>query len=89
MTFKMLSYLESSLMDTWGITLEEVQGKDNKHSFERGCVAYSLIKKGVPIVEIAEVFKISTGTIYQYKDRIEKEKARIYIAMKNFNLFNL
>jgi hypothetical protein len=84
MTINLKAYLEKSLIETWGLTLADLKGKDNEFSYERGCIAYYMIKKGVPIAEIADIFGISTGTIYQYRDRINNEKSKVIQATKYF-----
>ena len=84
MTVKLQSYLEKSLLETWGITFNDLKGKDNKYSFERGCLAYYMMKKGVPIAEIAELFEISVSTIYQYRDRVNNEKGKVIQITKYF-----
>jgi hypothetical protein len=83
MTIQIKSYLEKALIETWGITFAELKGKDNKYSYERGCIGYYLFKKNVTATEIAELFDISAATVYQYRDRIYKEKARVQSVANN------
>lgn len=84
MTVKLQTYLENSLKETWGITFNDLKGKDNEYSFERGCLAYYMMNKGVPIAEIAELFEISVSTIYQYRDRVNNEKGKVIQVTKYF-----
>jgi len=84
MNIKLKDYIEQSLFDTWGLTLNDIKGRDNPHSYIRGCISYYLIKKGVHITEIAELFGISYGTVYQYRDRVEQEKRQTKINASIF-----
>jgi predicted DNA-binding protein YlxM (UPF0122 family) len=73
MTTKLLKQLETNLFETWGLTLDELKGRDNEHSYIRGCLSYWLCENNCHVVEIAELFEISTGTIYQYLEKHTKE----------------
>lgn len=84
MTITLKAFLEKTLIETWGITFNDLKGKDNQYSYERGCLAYYMMRKNVPVAEIAEIFEISVATIYQYRDRVEKEKQRINKVSKYF-----
>jgi hypothetical protein len=85
MTTKLLKQLETNLAETWGLTLNKLKGRDNEHSYIRGCMSYWLCQNGCSVVEVSELFDISTGTIYQYLEKHTKElKAQksIFFSLK-------
>ena len=73
MTAKILKELETALDETWNLSLDDFKGANNEHSYIRGCMSYWLYKKGCHVLEIAELFDISKGTVYDYITKHTKE----------------
>ena len=73
MTAKILKELETALANTWNLSIDALKGANNEHSYIRGCMSYWLYKNGCHVLEIAELFEISKGTIYDYIEKHTKE----------------
>jgi hypothetical protein len=73
MTAKILKELETALANTWNLSIDALKGANNEHSYIRSCMSYWLYVNGCHVLEIAELFEISKGTIYDYIEKHTKE----------------
>lgn len=76
MTLKQKAGIEKALMETWMLTMNDLIGK-TEHEYIRACIIYTLFKKGVTVMEIAEIFKLTRDYVYKKRDMIYKERARV------------
>jgi hypothetical protein len=57
---------------------------DYYNRYIRKCIAHRLMNKhGYTPVEVAETFKISKGTVYQFIEYFRKEKLKVEFNAKN------
>ena len=73
MTTKLLKELETALAETWNLSLDVLKGANNEHSYIRSCMSYWLYVNGCHVLEIADLFDISKGTVYDYIAKHTKE----------------
>ena len=72
-TTKQLKELETALAETWNLSLDVLKGANNEHSYIRSCMSYWLYINGCHVLEIADLFDISKGTVYDYIAKHTKE----------------